>query len=262
MAKGKPRCFVIAPIGDAGSPIREHSDFVLHGLIEEALPDFAVMRSDKFGKPEMITTQIFQALHECELAVADLTFLNPNVFYELAIRHMVGKPVVVLASVGTSIPFDNAPVNTIFFNHHNWESLKAATAALRAAADEAMKPGYKVSNPVTAALGELRMAQSGDSKEQMLAGVMARLSALESEFKSLESSYRVQNLTADLFAQPPPYKPPPTYRNALESYRTGPPLQSWLSSQGVDSPTVSTPDDKSTGSKASQSEPPKQKRAD
>ncbi len=41
------------------------------------------MRSDKFGKPEMITPQIIEAIFTCELAVADLTFLNPNVFYEL-----------------------------------------------------------------------------------------------------------------------------------------------------------------------------------
>ncbi len=58
-AKQKPRCFVISPIGPAGSEIRKHADMVLHGIIEPALNnEFDVIRSDKFCAPEMITNNI------------------------------------------------------------------------------------------------------------------------------------------------------------------------------------------------------------
>ena len=48
------------------------------------------------SQPGSITTQIVDQILTAALVVADLTGHNANVLYELAIRHVVRKPVVQL----------------------------------------------------------------------------------------------------------------------------------------------------------------------
>lgn len=60
---------------------------------------------------------------EDDLVVADLTEHNPNVFYELAIRHARRKPVIHIISEGEKIPFDVANSRTIYFNHRDLDSV-------------------------------------------------------------------------------------------------------------------------------------------
>lgn len=90
----KKRCFVISPIGDKGSPERRHADMVLNSIIKPALPDFEIKRADDFGTPDMITDRVVEAIIAYELVVADLTGRNPNVFYEIGLRHMLAKPII------------------------------------------------------------------------------------------------------------------------------------------------------------------------
>ena len=45
--------------------------------------------------------------------VADLSYHNPNVFYELAVRHATGKPIIHIKRTSDPIPFDNKDFRTI-----------------------------------------------------------------------------------------------------------------------------------------------------
>ena len=80
-------CFYITPIGDEGTGERKHSDLFLGSLIEPAIEPLGleVVRADKIDKPGMITKQVIQYIFSAKLVVADLSFHNPNVFYELAL---------------------------------------------------------------------------------------------------------------------------------------------------------------------------------
>ncbi|MEO0500830.1 MAG: hypothetical protein AAF205_09785, partial [Pseudomonadota bacterium] len=89
-------CFVISPIGKADSDTRKRSDKLLKYVISPVLENrgYHVERADKISEPGIITNQIVNKIVECDILVADLSELNPNVFYELAIRHGLKKPFI------------------------------------------------------------------------------------------------------------------------------------------------------------------------
>jgi hypothetical protein len=104
----KRTCFVICPIGEEGSDNRKRSDKVLKHIFRKALADkYEVTRGDEIDEPGMITSQVLRAVQDADLVVADLTGHNPNVFYELAVRHAMEKPIIHLIDPRLSkIPFD------------------------------------------------------------------------------------------------------------------------------------------------------------
>ena len=91
MNKTKKSLFVICPIGKKDSPAREHADLLYEHAIEKVAKEFSYVpdRADKIAKLGLITTSIVKALLESDVVIADLSFHNPNVFYELAIRHAI-----------------------------------------------------------------------------------------------------------------------------------------------------------------------------
>lgn len=108
-------CFLVAPIGDEGSVERKHSDMVLSSLVERAVEPLKlrVVRSDKITTPGMISRQIVDYILHSKLVIVDLSFHNPNVFYELALRHVIGRPIVHLIRRTDRIPFDIGNFRTI-----------------------------------------------------------------------------------------------------------------------------------------------------
>jgi len=108
-------CFMVTPIGEEGSEERKHADLIMGSYIEPVVEEFGltVVRADKIQKTGMITRQIFDYLINAELVIADLSFSNPNVFYELAIRHAMRKPVIQIIRTGDKLPFDINQIRTI-----------------------------------------------------------------------------------------------------------------------------------------------------
>jgi len=125
-------CFVIAPIGEEGSKTRQYSDQVLQDIIKPALSSsYEVIRIDKVSEPTLIDYSIFDRLINADLVVADLTESNPNVFYELGIRHCVGSPIIHLLRKGQKIPFDIRGFRTIRLDITNAKSIADAIDALK-----------------------------------------------------------------------------------------------------------------------------------
>jgi hypothetical protein len=114
-AKWSDTCFYIAPIGDAGSEQRKHSDLFLRSVIEPALKEFGltVVRADDIAEAGMITSQIIEHIMRSRMAIVDLSFHNPNVFYEMALRHACKLPVVQITRKADRLPFDVSQVRTI-----------------------------------------------------------------------------------------------------------------------------------------------------
>lgn len=118
-------CFYITPIGEEASEQRAHSDLFLGNIVEPALEPFGlkVIRADAIDKPGMITRQVIEYILRARLVIADLSFHNPNVFYELALRHATRLPVVQIVRAGDSIPFDIGQMRTIRIDNSSIYSL-------------------------------------------------------------------------------------------------------------------------------------------
>jgi hypothetical protein len=121
-------CFVISPIGEPGSEIRKRADQILRHVVEPAVSScgFDAIRADNISEPGLITSQVIQHIVEDPLVIADLTGSNPNVFYELAIRHAIRKPLVQLIQKGEKIPFDVAGMRTVPVDHKDLDSVDEA----------------------------------------------------------------------------------------------------------------------------------------
>jgi tetratricopeptide (TPR) repeat protein len=111
-------CFVLMPFGrktDAAGRLTNF-DSVYQKLIAPAVEEAGLepIRADEEKIGGTIHKPMFERLMLCHYAVADITGANPNVFYELGIRHAL-RPAstVVLFVEGTVIPFDIALVRGI-----------------------------------------------------------------------------------------------------------------------------------------------------
>ena len=87
-------CFLVCPIGDDDSETRRRSDDVLKYMITPAIEKSGLIpiRADMLSSPGMITTQIITHILKDRLVIADLSEHNPNVFYEIALRHAFHRP--------------------------------------------------------------------------------------------------------------------------------------------------------------------------
>jgi hypoxanthine phosphoribosyltransferase len=87
------------------------ADFVFNNIIEPAinavLGSGSADRESDSLEPGAITPKIIQKLNEYDFAIVDITGGNPNVFFELGVRHSLRrKTTIILRQKTTAIPFD------------------------------------------------------------------------------------------------------------------------------------------------------------
>jgi hypothetical protein len=112
-------CFVDMPFGkksDLASGVEVDFDRIYEGAIRPAIVDCRLepIRGDQERTGGIIHAPMFGRLLLSDYVVADLTLANPNVFYELGIRH-TARPfttVPIFAAIH-ALPFDVAMVRAI-----------------------------------------------------------------------------------------------------------------------------------------------------
>jgi hypothetical protein len=182
-------CFVVSPIGDPGSPQRTHADWLLKGIIKRTFSshftDFDVIRADEINTPGLIDSQVITLLLEAEIVIADMSFQNANVFYEMGIRHMKRGPIIHMFHEGHAIPFDAKPQRAIPFKWGHPDDLTKAISDLKAAVEEVLKPGFEVENPVTRARGIQKLDEHAMPGVDVLRGDVLELKKRMETFETL-----------------------------------------------------------------------------
>jgi hypothetical protein len=147
-------CFLISPIGAEGTEQRKHANLVLGSLVEPALDglDLRLVRADKISKPGMITAQVIDHIVRAPLLIADLSFSNPNVFYELALRHACRKPAVQILRSSDHLPFDVGQFRTVVLDMTDIYSLVPQIDSYRAEISRQCRAALDAEGPVDSPL--------------------------------------------------------------------------------------------------------------
>lgn len=181
-------CFIVTPIGSDADPIRRHIDGIIDAVIRPELRDkgYKVIVPHRVPNPGTITKQIVQDIYNSDLVIVNLTGNNPNVMYELALRHCFNKPLILIAERGTKLPFDIVVERTIYYINDAQgvlelrEQLSEALSAVEKGAYES--PIYTILN--TYRLEETLKAERDDSKngkewKQAFSLILYRLDQIE-----------------------------------------------------------------------------------
>src|SRR5256885_1993368 len=108
-----PTCFIIMPFGQTTEKHTkeywtDHFGNFIKPAVEGAsygqeLLGYQAKLADPPGGA--ISGDVFKSLQEADVVLADLTDFNPNVMYELAIRHCLHDRTIMILESGQDIPF-------------------------------------------------------------------------------------------------------------------------------------------------------------
>lgn len=179
------RCFIIMPFSDPEGYAPGHFRKVYEQIIKPAVESagYEAYRVDENGVSDLITTKIFKAILDCDMTVCDLSSRNPNVLYELGIRHAFDKPVVLITDDKTERIFDIQGISTITYRSSRLydevpEDQKKITEAIKA--NESNSSGYSILNMINLQKASYDASiKDTDSPEINNALLMRVLSALE-----------------------------------------------------------------------------------
>jgi len=105
-------CFVMQPFAP---PYSGYYEMIFKPAIERA--GLIPVRADAeiFGAGK-IMDQVWRGIRRAKVLLAELTTRNANVYYELGLAHAQGKPVVLIAAEGESVPFDVHHIRVVYYD--------------------------------------------------------------------------------------------------------------------------------------------------
>lgn len=116
-------CFVVMPFGikkfNDGTDRVYDFDKVYRVIIQKAVIDAGLtpLRADETKGSRMVHTDMFKDLRDQPMVLIDLSLNNPNVYYEMGVRHVMSSHgTVLICRKGTTLPFDIALSRVIFYD--------------------------------------------------------------------------------------------------------------------------------------------------
>ncbi len=178
----RPLCFILMPFVQAASVNGKYENLnrdnldTIFDLLKRIIQrlGYEVRRSSSRGD---ILAGIILDLDRSDLVVADLTGLNPNVMYELGIRHGFTKKTVLLSQDISELPFDLKNYHCIEYAWKNKNDREKVSKDIRETLKEIENDPDVRFGPVHSHLGTKRLAL----REEELRQTSKRLGALASE---------------------------------------------------------------------------------
>jgi|GEM_PF-4230367 len=171
-------CFVVMPFGrkpipDSAGRVYDF-DKVYRVIIQRAIRQAGLepVRADERQGSHMVHAEMFADLRDHPVVLADLSLLNPNVFYELGIRHVMSPSgTVLMCRQGTLLPFDVNLSRVIFYDFDgeslDWEVVETVVQRVQAGLENAKR--RQPDSPVHALLG--RVLSTLDASTEVNGGV-------------------------------------------------------------------------------------------
>lgn len=156
--EGEKVCFVISPIGKEGTNIykafKEVYDYVIKPAVKNSDYDLRVIRADDIERSGSFIKDILEIILDSHVVIADLTNQNPNVFYELGVRHCLSPRTILIAQSLDDIPSDLREYRTIIYDL-SAKGAKAFSDRLSNYLEEIFEDPQRPDNPVLDRLGSI-----------------------------------------------------------------------------------------------------------
>lgn len=176
------KCFIVTPIGNENSDTRRAAEGVIDAVIVPVLTSIGfkeehITVAHRMPQPGSINKQVVQRILEDDLVIANLSNLNANVMYELAVRHCSRKPVIqICEDNGTKLPFDIIEERTIFYKNDMLGTVQLGDN-LRRMVPEALSD-TKVDNPIYRVI-ESNIIQNSENIKDSDKYMISRLNDIE-----------------------------------------------------------------------------------
>ena len=165
--------------------------------------NYDFIRADQITKSGLITDQIINLLFDADLVIADLFGHNPNVFYELAIRHAVKKPFIQLYEPEKALPFDIAGIRSIPFNIEDIRSVNRCKEKLKAFVKEIEENPNDITTPISRSIDRKALESSGDLVGKGLSEVIEQIQEIKNiiiNFRGEQKPMQVSTITPTLYS--------------------------------------------------------------
>ena len=106
--KNKKKCFVIMPVSGTNSCIEDEWTGIFEHMIKPAVKGSRLGFDCERAKPMSgaFIKDILEGLNRADVVIADLTDRNPNVCYELGIRHTLKNRTILITQSMDDVPSD------------------------------------------------------------------------------------------------------------------------------------------------------------
>jgi hypothetical protein len=162
-------CFVIMPFGRKPDPSGRIVDFdriyaaVIAPAVEAA--GLAVVRADEEKGAGFIHKLMYERILLSEFAIADLTILNANVYYELGIRH-AARPETTVLTMALGSGYQAAPIDRL--KTDVFRTQVAYAEALKKRLADARAGGVAALDALRDGLGDIDAVEAGVAVDLLL----------------------------------------------------------------------------------------------
>lgn len=184
------KCFVMMPFSDSIDYEPNHFTKVYEQIITPAIKKagYEPVRVDQNKISDQIIKKIFEEITEADMAICDLSTNNPNVLYELGLRHAFDKPVVLIKDNKTSNIFDIQGISIVQYRSERLydevlDDVNQIAGAIIANSNN--KSGYSIVNLVKLSKATYNDEEIDNSKDgintALLYQIFAMLSSIQKQ---------------------------------------------------------------------------------
>jgi len=177
-------CFIISRIGKEGSPERGNADIKLEYLFKPVLDElgYNTIRADQEEAPGSISRGIVDRVIKSEMAIADISDQNPNVFYEIAIRNAVQKPIIIIRLPNQKPPFDIQDTRAIAVDMSDPKIWRPAMEKIKKQIQSAEKDPKKASESI---LSDFSFSLEKETKEDTESVLLRAVKDMQAQMRRM-----------------------------------------------------------------------------